>query len=327
MKRCVITGASGFIGHATVQRLRAKEGISVAVAVRQGTQKFPHDVTVHTGFDLSEVTDWGPVLAGTDCVIHAAAHVHVMQADHASDLATYRSVNVEGTLNLAQQAAHAGVPRFIFVSSIKVNGEATELGRPFTSDDVPRPTDEYGLSKYEAEQGLLRLASATGMEVVVVRPPLVYGPDVKANFRSLMRCLSNGFPLPLGAINNRRSLVALDNLVDLIVSCIDHPAAANQIFLVSDDHDLSTTDLLRRMGRALGRPARLISIPVWALSAGAALLGRRAWLTRLCGNLQVDISKTKAVLGWKPPVTVDEALARTASAYLHSLERGSKGRC
>lgn len=319
MRRCVITGASGFIGQAVVHRLRAEEEISVQAAVRQGGQGFPNNVTVHSGFDLSTTTDWRPVLSGADCVIHTAAHVHVMQVDSVEARRAFHSVNVEGTLNLGRQAALAGVRRFIFVSSIKVNGEYTDSGHPFTSAGVPSPSDDYGLSKYKAEEGLRLLAGVTGMEIVVIRPPLVYGPGVKANFLSLMHWLINGVPLPLGAVNNRRSLVALDNLVDLIAICIDHPAAANEIFLVSDDEDVSTSDLLRRMGRALGKPARLFSVPAGLLSTGALLLGRREWLRRICGNLQVDISKTKNILGWRPPVSVDEALSRTAAAYRNSL--------
>lgn len=319
MRRCVITGASGFIGRAVVQRLRTEEGISVQALVRQGGQEFPNDVTVHSGFDLSTTTDWNPILFGADCVIHAAAHVHVMQVDSVEAPRAFHSVNVEGTLNLGRQAAQAGVRRFIFVSSIKVNGEYTDSGHPFTPADVPSPSDDYGLSKYKAEEGLRLVASRTEMEIVVIRPPLVYGPGVKANFLSLVHWLINGVPLPLGAVNNRRSLVALDNLVDLIAICIDHPAAANEIFLVSDDEDVSTSDLLRRMGRALGKPARLFPVPAGLLSTGALLLGRREWLRRLCGNLQVDISKTKRILGWRPPISVDEALSRAAAAYRSNL--------
>jgi len=232
-------------------------------------------------------------------------------------LAEFRKVNVDGTLNLARQAAAAGVRRFIFISSIKVNGEGSALGAPYLADAKPAPADPYGISKMEAEQGLRALAAETGMEVVIIRPVLVYGPGVKANFRSMMSWLNKGVPLPLGAIHNQRSLVALDNLVDLIVTCIDHPAAANQTFLVSDGEDLSTTELLRRMGAALGKPARLLPVPAFMLQAGAALLGKRDMAQRLCGSLQVDISKTRELLNWTPPVSVDQALAKTAAHFLH----------
>jgi nucleoside-diphosphate-sugar epimerase len=233
-------------------------------------------------------------------------------------LVEFRKVNVEGTLNLARQAAAAGVKRFIFISSIKVNGEATLPGKSFSAEDVPVPVDAYGVSKLEAEQGLYELAESTGMEVVIIRPVLVYGPGVKANFLSMMRWLSRGIPLPLGAIHNRRSLVALGNLISLIVLCIDHPRAANQTFLVSDGEDVSTTDLLRKLACALGKPARLLPVPGWLLQGIAALLGRRSLSQRLFGSLQVDISKNQALLGWTPPVGLDQGLRLTAHHFLES---------
>jgi len=231
-------------------------------------------------------------------------------------LTEYRNVNYEGTLNLARQAVHVGVKRFIFISSIKVNGEETILGKPFTADDVPNPVDPYGVSKAETEQALLELAASTELEVVIIRPVLVYGPGVKANFRSLIKWVSKGVPLPLGFIRNKRSLVALDNLVDLTVTCIDHPNAVNQIFLVSDGEDLSTTELLQRVCSALNRPTRLLPVPVWIISFAATLIGKRDVAQRLLGSLQVDISKTQDVLGWSPPVSVDNALQKTAQCFL-----------
>jgi len=239
-----------------------------------------------------------------------------MNDQSADPLTEFRKVNVDGTLNLARQAAAAGVKRFIFISSIKVNGEDTLLGRPYTAFDVPAPLDPYAISKFEAEVGLKALAAEIGIEVVIIRPVLVYGPGVKANFRSMMAWLCKGVPLPLGAIHNKRSLVALDNLVDLIVTCIDHPAAANQTFLVSDGDDLSMTQLLRALGGALNKPARLIPVPPWLIQSAAAVLGRKAVAQRLCGSLQVDMSHTCETLGWRPPVSVDQALAKTAEAYL-----------
>ena len=225
-------------------------------------------------------------------------------------LAEFRKSNVEGTLNLARQAASAGLRRFIFISSIKVNGESTSAGRYFCPFDAPAPEDPYGISKMEAERGLMQLASETGMEVVIIRPPLVYGPGVKGNFASLIKLMGKGLPLPLGAINNKRSLVGIDNLVDLIIRCIDHPAAANQVFLAGDGEDLSTTELLRGLAEAMGRAARLIPVPAALLSLGATLLGKRAVAQRLLGSLQVDISKTRQLLGWEPPVSVKEGLRR-----------------
>lgn len=235
----------------------------------------------------------------------------------ADPLQAFRKVNVQGTLALARQAALAGVRRFIFISSIKVNGEGTVLGKPYTPFDMPAPQDPYGISKMEAEHGLRELAGATGMEVVIIRPVLVYGAGVKANFRSMMSWLNKGVPLPLGAIHNKRSLVSLDNLVDLIVTCVDHPAAANETFLVSDGEDLSTTEMLRRMGQALGKNARLLPVPAGLLEAGAAMLGKRAVAQRLCGSLQVDIRHTRETLNWNPPVSVDDGFRAAASAFLN----------
>jgi len=231
--------------------------------------------------------------------------------DEVSDpLAEYRKVNVEGTLNLARQAVAAGVRRFVFLSSIKVNGEATAMGKPFQASDEPAPEDAYGVSKLEAEQGLMNLVAETDMEVVIIRPTLVYGPGVKGNFASMVKLVDKGVPLPLGAIHNKRSLVGIHNLIDLIIRCIDHPAAANQVLLASDGEDLSTTQLLRRVGRALGKAPRLIPVPPGLLQVGATLLGKKAMAQRLLGSLQVDISETRKLLDWKPPYTVEEGLKR-----------------
>jgi len=263
--------------------------------------------------ELGAETDWGDAVRGAEVVIHTAARVHVMKDGAQDPLSEFRRMNVEGSLNLALQAAEAGVRRFVFVSSIKVNGERALVNQPFTAENIPAPIDPYGVSKHETEQGLHRLATETGMEVVVIRPPLVYGPGVKANFRALMRAVAGGIPLPLGAIDNRRSMVALDNLVDLIITCIKHPAAANETFLVSDGEDLSTPDFVRRLARAMGRPARVIPVPESLLMAGAKLLGKQEAVRRLCGSLQVDISKTRELLGWTPPISVDEGLRRAVA--------------
>ncbi len=235
--------------------------------------------------------------------------------EHASDsLAEFRRINVQGTLQLARQAAASGVRRFVFVSSIKVNGEMTVAGKPFTAEDAPAPEDAYGRSKMEAEQGLREIAAQSGMEVVIVRPPLVYGPGVRANFAALMRATERGLPLPFAALDNRRSLVGIDNLVDLILLTITHPRAANQVFLVSDGEDLSTSELVRKMAQAMGRRARLVPVPAWALRSLGAITGRSGAVQRLCSNLQVDISKAKALLDWAPPFTVAEGMKRTVSS-------------
>ena len=311
----LVTGATGFVGRAVIELL-VERRCSVRAAMRRGRALTAAGASVVTVGDLSAETDWSAALAGIDAVVHAAARVHVMQDAVADPLVEFRRVNVQGTLQLAWQAAAEGVRRFVFISSVKVNGEATLPGHPFTADDAPAPLDAYGISKMEAEQGLREIAAQTGMEVVIIRPPLVYGRGVRANFHAMMRWLTRGVPLPLGAIPNQRSLVALDNLVDLIVTCIDHPAAVNQTFLVSDGEDLSTTDLLRRMGRALGKPARLLPVPPALLKLGAALLGKPAIAQRLCGSLQVDISKTRQLLGWSPPLSVDAGLKKAAEGYL-----------
>ena len=311
----LLSGATGFVGKAVVQCLLAvDESQRVAVAVRKGGQPWSERVQPRVTGDLEPAADWSVALEGVSAVVHCAARVHVMHDTEADPLTAFRTVNVDGTLNLARQAAAAGVKRFVFISSVKVNGESTEPGRAFTEADTSNPQDAYGLSKHEAEQGLRQLSADTGMEVVVIRPPLVYGPDVKANFAALMRAVQRGWPLPLGAVHNQRSLVALDNLVDFIVTCITHPQAANQTFLVSDGQDLSTTELVRGMAQAAGVPARLLPVPVWALQAGASLLGKGDAVQRLCGNLQVDISKAHSLLGWVPPVSVEEGLRRAMGA-------------
>lgn len=322
--RVLLTGATGFVGRGLLERISALPNLELVAALRRPISGLPEFVTSLQVSGLSPDTDWQEGLKGIGAVIHSAARVHVMHDTSSDPLAEFRKVNVEGTLSLARQAAASGVRRFIFISSIKVNGEGTPMGVPYLADAPAAPTDPYGISKLEAEQGLRLLAAETGMEVVIIRPTLVYGPGVKANFLNMMRWLHKGVPLPFGAIYNKRSLVALDNLVDLIVTCIDHSAAANQTFLVSDGEDLSTTELLSRMAKALGQSARLLPLPSWMLESSAKLLGKQALAQRLCGSLQVDITKTRDLLGWKPPVSVDEALRRTAEHFLvtHQDSRG-----
>ena len=314
MKSLLITGATGFIGSALAQHLH-QQGYSLTATVRRVTNSLLSSIQQTPIGDLLPNTNWTSALNNVDTVIHLAARVHVMNDTAADPLEAFRRTNTAATLNLAQQAARSGVQRFIYLSSIKVNGEST-TDKPFTAEDNYIPTDFYGLSKYEAEQGLREIAKQTGMEVVIIRPPLVYGEGVKGNFQSMMQWIHKGIPLPLGNVHNQRSLVALDNLIDLITLCIDHPAAANQTFLVSDGEDLSTTDLLRRLGSALNKPARLLPVPQVMLTTALHLLGKEAIAQRLCGNLQVDISKTRDLLGWQPIISVDEALQKTAQAWL-----------
>lgn len=306
----LITGANGFVGKLLIRDL-LKSQYEVVGAVRSQTHN-DTDVKMFAIGDISAVTDWSVALDMVNVVVHLAARVHIMNDSATDPLSEFRKVNVDGTLNLARQAAKAGIKRFVFVSSIKVNGEFTQADKPFTASDIPSPQDAYSISKYEAEQELLKLADETGMEVVIIRPPLVYGEGVKANFASMMQAVKRGIPLPLGAIHNKRSFVYTGNLVSLIVRCIDHHAAANQVFLVSDGEDLSTTELLRVCAKALGVKARLLCIPQRLLEVIATILGKRDLAQRLCGNLQVDITKTHTMLGWVPPISVFDGLRATA---------------
>lgn len=315
MTRLLLTGASGFVGTGLLRYAHGRDDLQWVAAVRR-PMPLAQCERVHVVPALDAAADWREALAGVDVVVHAAARVHVMHETAGDPLAEFRKANVDGTLALARQAAEAGVRRFVFISSIKVNGEASAPGQPITADDPACPVDPYGVSKQEAEQVLRELAQATGMEVVVVRPVLVYGPGVKANFQRMMRWLCAGVPLPFGAIDNRRSLVALDNLADLILTCVEHPGAANQTFLASDGEDLSTAQLLRRLGAALGRPARLLPVPSACLQLVASCLGRRAMAQRLCGSLQVDIAKNHRLLNWTPVISVDQAFHHTARHYL-----------
>ena len=298
--KVLVTGASGFLGTALARRLVEDDIYQVVASARRESNVSVKGLQSVIERELGANTDWTFALTGVRVVIHTAARVHVMKDSASTPLAEYRKVNVEGTLNLARQAVSANVKRFLFISTIKVNGESTAPGNFFTADEKPDPLDPYGISKWETEIALCQLAEESGMELVIIRPPLVYGPGVKANFQSMMRWVSRGVPLPFGAINNKRSLVGLDNLVDLIVTCIEHPGAANQTFLAGDVEDLSTTELLYRIGNALGKPARLIPFPVGLLMAAALLLRKKDVVQRLCGSLQVDISKTQNLLGWVP---------------------------
>lgn len=302
----LLTGATGFVGKALARALEDNPDIRLTCSVRAEASEVPGTKVVIG--DISGGTDWSHALLNQQVVIHSAAHAHVMDEDKSDSLEAYRRVNVEGTLRLARQSVDAGVRRFIFISSIKVNGDQTLPDCPYTENDEPAPIDACGLSKLEAETGLLELAKRSGLEVVVIRSPLVYGPGVKGNFASLINLVGRGVPLPLGMVNNKRSLVALANLVDLIVLCLNHPAAANEIFLAGDGQDLSTTELLRAVGEAMGRRTRLLPVPVSVLNFGARLVGKKDMAYRVLGSLQVDISKARNLLGWEPPVAPKSGL-------------------
>ncbi len=312
----LVTGATGFVGQALVARLLGEPNYQITAAVRSPTKLLPQAVRQIEIKEINLQTDWSDAVRGVEVVVHLAARVHVMREKEIDPWKEFKAVNVQGSINLARQAAAAGVTRMIYISSIKVNGEITPAGKVFSADDVPMPTDLYARSKYEAEKGVLQLGKEMGMDIVIIRPPLVYGPGVKANFRSMMKWIYWGVPLPLGAIDNRRTLVAVDNLVDLIVTCGDHPAAANQVFLAGDGEDMSTTNLLRRVGTALGCSVWLLPIPTKLLQAVAALIGRRSVVQRLCGSLQIDISKNRHLLDWRPPFPVDRVLQKTADHFL-----------
>jgi nucleoside-diphosphate-sugar epimerase len=288
--------------------LQAKPDVNLTAAVRRRVDQIDANMVEVQGLDA--ITDWSAALIDQQVVIHAAARAHIMEDEVADALTEYRRVNVDGTLNLARQAAAAGVKRFIFISSIKVNGERTPLGKPFFAEDTPSPEGAYSISKWEAEQGLQHLATETEMEVVIIRPPLVYGPGAKGNFAKIIKLIAKGLPLPLGAVLNRRSLVGVDNLAHLIMTCIDHPSAANQVFLAGDGQDLSTTELLRGVARAMGKPCRLLPITAYVLRFGAKIFGKEDVATRLLANLQVDITKARDLLGWEPPISLEEGLRR-----------------
>ena len=305
----LVTGANGFVG----QAMQALPRSDMLWCVRREDAQAP-EPRVISG-DINAQTDWYPHLPGVDGIVHLAARVHVMDEQADDPLQAFRAVNTDGTLNLARQAAEAGVKRFIYLSSIKVNGEETPVGQPFTQADTPKPHDPYAQSKHEAEVGLRALAQETGMDVVILRPPLIYGPGVKANFARLIGMVNTGIPLPFGAVRNARSLVAVANLVDCIARCIDHPTPLNDTFLVTDDDDLSTSALMRGIARALGKPARLLPLTQPVLIGLLALAGKREIARRLCGNLQMDIRHTKDTLDWQPPVAVQSALDETVAAY------------
>ena len=311
MAKAFISGQKGFIGSELIKQLNKK-------SIKCNDSSFSYssycsflgrnEENILRTSDLREV----------DVLIHLAARVHIMNDLESDPFSKFNQSNVQGTLMLAKQASKAGVKRFIFISSVKVNGETTSDDQPFTSDDHHIPTDPYGLSKYEAEQGLLSLAKETGMEVVIIRPPLVYGPDVKANFASMMHWVKKGIPLPLGAIHNKRSLVAIENLVSFIIHCIDHPKAANEIFLISDGEDVSTTELLKKVAKAFQVYSWLIPIPVSWMKLAARIVGKGDVANRLFSSLQVDSSKARDLLGWQQVITMDEQLKKTADAYLEN---------
>jgi UDP-glucose 4-epimerase len=310
LKKILVTGANGFVGAALCEGLR-RCGAPFHAAVRNSRNKDEFAIG-----DMAKASDWSRALAGCDTVIHLAARVHMMRDAAADPLAAYRAVNADATLELARQAAEWGVRRFVFLSSVKVNGERSLAERPCSAQDRPAPQDPYGVSKLEAELRLLECTQRAGMELVIVRPPLVYGPGVRANFLRLMQLVHSGAPLPLGAVHNRRSMVGIDNLVDFLLLCARHPDAAGRTWMVSDNHDVSIAELVRTIAAAMGRPLRLLPVPPALLSAALTLLGRRAAAGRLLDSLQVDVRPALKQLGWRPPVDFETGIARTVAHFL-----------
>jgi UDP-glucose 4-epimerase len=321
----LITGATGFVGIRLAGFLSSQcPEMELRLAVRQRPDNLQVPGVLPGGSievvgDINPHTNWTDALVGVDVVIHLAARVHVMKDVALNPLEEYRNANTLATIHLAEEAAKAGVKRFIYLSSIKVNGEETTLGQSYSEDSIPAPIDPYGVSKWEAELGLEKVCSQTGMEFVIIRPPLVYGPGVKANFQKLMGLVAKGLPLPLGAINNQRSMLALDNLVSFIAEVISNPLAVNQRFLLSDGKDVSTTQLLKLLAKGMGKSSLLIPIPAFILRAIAQVLGASSAADRLLGSLQIDSSKARQLLHWQPPLSVEEGIAIAAKAYLKNL--------
>jgi nucleoside-diphosphate-sugar epimerase len=323
MERVLVTGANGFVGQ-TVCPALASAGLTVRAAVRDPDRlpaRPPSGEVAGVGY-IGPDTEWAPALAGVDAVVHLAGRVHVLKETFEDPQAEFHKINVLGTERLAWEAAGAGVRRLVYVSTVGVNGRSTSRTRPFTEEDQPVPHNPYALSKWEAERVLRRVSTETGLEVAILRPPLVYGPGVKANFLSLMRLADRGFPLPLGAVENRRSLVYVGNLADAVLACLRHPRAAGEVFLVSDGEDVSTAELLNKIGVSLNRPVRLLPVPPGLLLAAGRVTGASSKVEPLLDSLAVNGGKIRRRLGWQPPYSMDEGLEHTARWYRTTKDGG-----
>lgn len=310
--KVLVTGASGFMARVLLRMLAETDCHQVVTLSRK--KELPEVLDSSTLNQCFSTANFLDLLDGVDVVVHTAARAHVLNEMATDPLAEYRKVNVDFTLNLARQCAQRQVKRFIYISSIGVHGVTSD--RPFSVGDVPAPEEPYAISKIEAERGLVHLCQACGMELVIIRPPLVYGPGAPGNFARMVGWIASGIPLPLGAVDNRRSLISVDNLVDLILVCLDHPNAAGKVLLASDGEDVSTSELLRRVARAMGKPARLVPVPTPVLRAVASLAGKKSMARRLTGSLQIEMSSTTALLGWTPPISLEEGLARCFRAAM-----------
>jgi len=315
-KKILITGANGFVGQALCRTLKDFSEYRLSLAVRDIHNPSLRDLNgaeIVGIADIGPETDWRKALEGVETVVHLAARVHIMNETASDPLAEFKQTNTKGTLRLARQASEAGVNRFIFISTIKVNGE--EGQRPYTEDDTPNPQDPYAVSKFEAEEGLKRIASASAMEAVIVRPPLIYGPGVGGNFIKLIRLIDQGFPLPFLSINNRRSLLSVNNLAHFLIHCIGYSKKIKGTFLLSDGNDLSTPDLIRLLAQCLGKKARLFPVPKGLMKGISSALGQRAAFDRLWGSLQVDICKARKTLDWTPKYTHQHEMQQTTDWY------------
>lgn len=318
MTKILITGATGFVGRALFENLKSKKKYLIHLSTRTYQEKLFEGAKVFNIGEIDSYTNWKDALDGVDCIVHCAARAHMKEKQQTDSLNAYRRINVDGTRNLAKQAAETGIKRFIFLSSIKVNGERTQAFKSFKYNDISLPEDAYGISKWEAEQVLLEISKQTGLEVVIIRPPLVYGEGVKGNFLRLLDIVYKQIPLPFARINNLRSFIALDNLIDLVICCIDHPKAGGKTFLVSDDEDLSTPNLIKKLSKFMNKTPRLFPIPETIIKFMASILGKSLEAKRLIGSLRVDNSYTREILGWSPPLSLDEGLKKTVYWYLRN---------
>jgi nucleoside-diphosphate-sugar epimerase len=318
MTKILITGATGFVGRAIFENLKSKKKYLIHLTARTNQEKLFEGVKTFNIGEIDSNTNWMDALVKVDCIIHCAAKAHMTEKKQTDSLNAYRRINVDGTRNLAKQAVAIGIKRFIFLSSIKVNGEGTIASKSFKYNDISQPEDAYGISKWEAEQALLEISKQTGLEVVIIRPPLVYGEGVKGNFLRLLDLVYKQIPLPFVKINNLRSFIALDSLVDLIICCIDHPKAGGKTFLVSDGEDLSTPDLIMKLSKFMDKSPRLFQFPQLIIQLIGRLVGKSSEVKRLFGSLRIDNSYTREILGWSPALSLDEGLRKTVRWYLQN---------